>query len=263
MLRGVDQKVLAGHSYIGAMRVAVEVCVASVEEAQVASDLGVDSVEVCNWLACGGVTPGSGLVDTIRGLVACQVRVLVRPTPGGFVYSVPESAALLTDAEVFGGGGLGLVTGALDTTGLPHANLLDLVRTAAPESELTFHRAIDVCSDPVRAADVCMDHGISRILTSGAATLAMDGIPMLCALIQRCGPNCQVAVAGGVGPGNVVELIERTGLQEVHFAAQRPVHTSAASVSMSSVHDTHQFLTEPDAAKIEGVLNALIKAGLR
>ncbi|MBK7483046.1 MAG: hypothetical protein IPI72_09945 [Flavobacteriales bacterium] len=39
-------------------------------------------VEVCTWLDCGGVTPSSGLIDTVRGAkVRIPVRVLVRPGP--------------------------------------------------------------------------------------------------------------------------------------------------------------------------------------
>jgi copper homeostasis protein len=245
------------------MRVAVEVCVASVEEAQAAAELGADSVEVCSWLSCGGITPGSGLVDTIRGVADLTVRVLVRPSPGGFRYSTLEHAILLTDAEVFGGGGLGLVTGSLDEHGLPHFNLLRELRRAAPESELTFHRAIDVSSDPLKALDRCLESGLDRILTSGAATLAMDGIPLLKEMVTRSQGRCELAIAGGIGPANVVELVERTGAREVHFAAQRPAPALADTVSMSSTHSTKQFLTVPDRSKIEGVLNALTKAGLR
>ncbi len=51
------------------MQVNVEVCITSVEEAITAEECGATSVEVCTWLDCGGVTPSSGLVDTVRGAV--------------------------------------------------------------------------------------------------------------------------------------------------------------------------------------------------
>jgi copper homeostasis protein len=95
------------------MRVAVEICVTSVAEALAAERAGADSVEICTWLACGGVTPSSGLVDAVRTAVRIPARVLVRPTPDGFVYDPASLHALLLDAEIFGGGAIGLVTGAL------------------------------------------------------------------------------------------------------------------------------------------------------
>ena len=79
------------------MQVQVEVCVASVEEAEVAVSCGADRLEICSWLACGGITPSSGLVDTVRNAVRVPVRVLVRPTAGGFDYSASETAVLLKE----------------------------------------------------------------------------------------------------------------------------------------------------------------------
>lgn len=245
------------------MQVQVEVCVASVEEAEVAVSSGADRVEICSWLGCGGITPSSGLVDTIRNAVRVPVRVLVRPTPGGFQYSASETAVLLTDAEVFGGGALGLVTGLLNADGSIDAPIMRTLMSLAPESEITFHRAIDRSADPIRIFDTCLELGIDRILTSGGTTLAMDGVDVIQQLIRHAGERCAVAIAGGVRPENVVELVDRTGAQEVHFAAQRPLNLPLHGASMSSSQAGVNFGTEPDRAKIEGVMNALLKAGLR
>ncbi|HQV76591.1 MAG: hypothetical protein KBA60_04695 [Flavobacteriales bacterium] len=245
------------------MAIAVEVCVTSVEEAVAAQALGADSVEVCSWLACGGITPSSGLVDSIRVAVSIHVRVLIRTTPAGFVYTPAESRVLLTDAEVFGGGALSLVTGALTASGDLDQTLMRSVKEVAPESEVTFHRAIDVALDPIRIVDQCLALGIDRVLTSGGRTSAMDGIAGIKAIMTRCNGQFQVAIGGGVNPKNVVELVERTGAQEVHFSAQRALHRPQAGAAMSASSAGFDFGTEPDIAKIEGVLNELVKAGLR
>ncbi len=245
------------------MRVAVEVCVASFAEAQAAAEAGADSVEVCTWLACGGVTPSNGLVDAIRGALAVPVRVLIRPTPGGFVYGPAEAHALLTDAEVFGGGALGLVTGALTSAGHADAGLMRKVLHAAPESEVTFHRAIDHAPDMLHALDACLELGVHRVLTSGGETIALDGVERLKAMVARAGGRLVIAAAGGINPENVVELVQRTGVSEIHFAAQKPVPGAPKGAAMSSANAGLSFETEPDRAKISGVLNALVKAGLR
>ncbi|MCC6541965.1 MAG: copper homeostasis protein CutC, partial [Flavobacteriales bacterium] len=59
------------------MRVTVEVCVTTVEEAVAAEQAGADGVEICSWLASGGITPSSGLVDAVRTAVRIPARVLV------------------------------------------------------------------------------------------------------------------------------------------------------------------------------------------
>ncbi len=245
------------------MQVNVEVCITSVEEAITAEECGATSVEVCTWLDCGGVTPSSGLVDTVRGAVRIPVRVLVRPGPGSFTYSPAETNALLTDAEIFGGGALGLVTGAIDGQGEVEQRILEAVKRLAPESEITFHRAIDHLADPLRVVESCVELGIDRILTSGGAGLAVDGIPTLIRIIERAGDRIEIAVAGGIDPENVLRIVEQTGAREVHFAAQRRVPGQMKGPALSSAGGNVQFDVIPDRAKIEGVMNALVKAGLR
>ncbi|MBK8497951.1 MAG: copper homeostasis protein CutC [Flavobacteriales bacterium] len=245
------------------MPVLVEVCVTSMEEAVAAEACGADGVELCSWLACGGITPSSGLVDAVRGAVRIPVRVLVRPTPGGFVYNDAEVHALLTDAEILGGGAIGLVSGGLLADGSASMELMHAVKQVAPESEITFHRAIDHALDPMAVLAECMGAGIDRILTSGGSTLAMDGAGLISQLVKRAGDRFIVAAAGGINAGNVVELIERTGVPEIHFAAQRPKSVPVHAVAMSSANQGMRFDVEPDRDKIEGVMNALAKAGLR
>lgn len=245
------------------MRVNVEVCVTSVREAQAAEGRGADGVELCTWLACGGVTPSSGLVDAVRGSLQLPVRVLVRPKPDGFVHDAIERHALLTDAEILGGGAIGLVTGGLLGNGDADIELMRAVQALAPESEVTFHRAIDRARDPLAVLEGCMELGVQRILTSGARTLAIDGADLIGRLVQRAGDRVLIAAAGGINPSNVVELVERTGVSEVHFAAQKPSAGKEVGAAMSSTATGVSFATEPDLEKIEGVLNALLKAGLR
>jgi copper homeostasis protein len=170
---------------------------------------------------------------------------------------------LLTDAEVFGGGALGLVTGALDERGEVEKRVLEAVKRLAPESEITFHRAIDHSADPLRVVESCVELGIDRILTSGGAGLAVDGIPTLIRIIERAGDRIEIAVAGGVGPENVVRIVGETGAREIHFAAQMPAPGKAKGPALSSAGGNARFEVIPDRAKIEGVMNALVKAGLR
>ncbi len=245
------------------MRVLVEVCVTGLSEALVAQECGADSVELCTWLACGGITPSSGTVDAVRSAVRIPVRVLVRPTPGGFTYTDPEVHALLTDAEILGGGAIPLVTGALMADGGPNMELMSAVASLAPESELTFHRAIDRSRSPMQVLDACLANGVDRILTSGSNSLAVEGIPVIRSLVERAGSELVIAAAGGLNADNVVRVIEQTGVTEVHFAAQRPKVVGVHGVSLSSTASDGDFEVEPDRAKIEAVMNALVKAGFR
>lgn len=248
-------------------RVRVEVCVTSAAEALAAEAAGADTVELCSALADGGVTPGIGLVDRLMRTLRIPVRVLVRPRVGDFVYDAMDRAVLEADVQ-----GLlrlpalpHIVTGALTEEGLPDRTWLMAVRHAAPGAGITFHRAIDHARDPLEALEQGLEAGVRRILTSGGAARAVDGEAVLAAMEERAQRSgAVVAAAGGIGPADVVRLVERTGVREVHFAAQRRVPaTASGKPSLSSGGDTNAFTVVPDTAKIDGVLEALDKAGLR
>lgn len=235
----------------------------SVEEGLQAARSGVDSVEICSWLACGGVTPSYGLVNTMKERLTVPLRVLVRPGPGGFVYNEDQRQVILRDCMLIGMSQVGLVIGALDEQGAPASSLLKVIRLAAPDNEITFHRAIDHAADLAAAVGICGEHGVRRILTSGGATLAVDALDMLKAMVKGAGEHVRIAVAGGVNPENVVRIVESTGAREVHFAAQRTVAHASDKAAMSSTYAGMSFETMLDEAKVEGVLEALAKAGLR
>ena len=250
------------------MRVNVEVCVTSIEEALAAAKAGADSVELCSWLACGGLTPGPGLVSMTREVLkdmATKRRVLIRPGPGGFRYTPEERQVIMRDTLLLSVADdeAGIVTGALTEDGSVDARLMEVVKSALGERGSTFHRAIDHASDKLAALDQCIAFGAQRVLTSGGETLALDGAAMLKQMVERAGEKLVIAAAGGINAGNVVELVEKTGVTEVHFSAQKPKDTKPSGAAMSSANVGVNFEIVPDVAKIEGVLNALVKAGLR
>lgn len=250
------------------MRVSIEVCVTTVDQAVAAANHGADSVELCTWLACGGVTPGPGLLSLVRERLKdmpVKRRVLVRPGPGGFRYSTDERQIIMRDALLLSVADdeAAVVTGALGEDGLVDVQLMELVKATLTQRAFTFHRAMDHASDKLAALEQCIALGIGRVLTSGGETLAMDGAAMLKRMVERAGEKLVIAAAGGINAANVVELVEKTGVTEVHFSAQKAKTGKPLGAAMSSSHAEVNFETEPDVEKIEGVMNALSKAGLR
>lgn len=235
------------------MSVRVEVCVTSLAEALAAEGAGVDTIEVCGWLACGGITPSFGLLNLMQERVRVRKRILVRPNPGSFRYVADDRQVLLRDVMMSGVGDrdCGIVCGALGADALPDVDLTRAMRLAAAGRELTFHRAIDRSADPVRALEMIMLLDIQRVLTSGGASGAREGTAVIAEMVRHAEGALIIAAAGGIAPGNVVELVERTGVREVHFSAQMPRAGG------------DRFDVDPDVGKIDGVLNALAKAGLR
>ena len=74
----------------------IELCAASQEAIQIASDLKIDRIELCQNLEQGGMTPSPGLIDYALAF-GVETHVLIRPRPGGFRYNQDEQEIILRD----------------------------------------------------------------------------------------------------------------------------------------------------------------------
>lgn len=202
-----------------------------------AQRIGCDRIELCTAALDGGLTPSHGLI-TEAVSQSPDLHVLIRPRGGDFTYTTTEIDAMIADAaHAVELGAAGVVSGVLTTDGR-----VDKAATAAlvdVANEFTFHRAIDVCADPLAALEVLRDLGIRRVLTSGAAPTASAGAGLIAELVRRAGPDLTVMAGGGVRPDNVLALLRATGVQDVHAAPRRPVpgRPSSTRVSFASAPD--------------------------
>ena len=201
----------------------LEIAVQDPAGARLARAAGADRVELCCALSTGGLTPSIGLVESVVEAVDAApgfVQVLVRPREGGFVYDAGEIRTTVRDVEALRGTGVGgVVVGALDRDGqLDAAAMADLVE-AAGDMAVTFHRAIDVCPEPLRLLDQLLELGVDRILTSGGAVRSLDGMGVIAALAERAGNRLQISAGGGVGITDIPALLG-AGADSVHLSAR-------------------------------------------
>jgi copper homeostasis protein len=211
-----------------APRVRLEIAVQDAAGARVAAQGGADRVELCAALAgTGGLTPSAGMVAAVSAALrgsGVGVHVLVRPRAGGFTFSADELDIQLRDVRaVLDAGADGVVVGALDTSGEVDVAALDALVAAAGGAEITFHRAIDQLADPVRAMTALARAGVHRVLTSGGAARAGDGLTVLGALAHEGrGLGVEVMAGGGVRVDDIAELVS-AGVDAVHLSARRTV----------------------------------------
>jgi len=191
--------------------------VASVDEALAAVAEGADRLELASFDVEGGVTPAEDLMRAVIRRVTVPVMVLVRPRGGGFRYSDPELTVMEGQIAVARrAGAVGVVIGALTADRrVDQVAMLRLLSAARPLA-VTFHRAIDVTPDPVAALDPLMALGVERVLTSGGRATALEGAEVIRRMVERAGADLMVMAGGGVRRDNVGELVERTGVREVH-----------------------------------------------
>jgi copper homeostasis protein len=220
----------------------LEICVDSVESAMAAERGGGHRVELCSDLLEGGVTPGAGLIASVRRRVGIELFVIVRPRGGDFCYSDIEFEVMREEiGQARRLGADGIVLGLLDLQGrvdVPRTS--ELVELARP-LPVTFHRAIDMTPDLSAALMDVLETGATRILTSGGAPNVTRGTPQIARMVQAAKGRIAIMAGGGISAENIAAVAEATGVIEFHSSARTafrsPVRFRKEGMAMGEVGD--------------------------
>ena len=212
----------------------IECCCTDAGEATAAQDGGARRVELCEDLACGGVTPSEENIKSTLSSVSLPVNVLIRPRGGNFVYDEAEKQKMLDSVRLCRNLGVnGVVIGALDSQGNVDREIIGRLMAEAGSLHVTFHRAFDECSDPFKALEDIISLGCERLLTAGHAQDVSQGAKMLKSLAEAAGDRIVIMAGSGVRPWNISELEQLTHLKEYHSSAHgKEGRTSKETVSL-------------------------------
>jgi copper homeostasis protein len=199
------------------MKILIEAAVESLEDALAAVAGGAHRLELCADLDAGGTTPDRALIVGVLARVKVPVVVMIRPRAGGFVYSRDELEHMRREvALALVLGAAGVVFGALTEDRRVDERAVRGLMRAAHGLPVTFHRAIDETADPLASLDTLRSLGVARVLSSGGAPAAVDGADTIAAMVGRAAGSMSIVAGGGVRWYNVVELVRRSGVREVH-----------------------------------------------
>lgn len=238
------------------MPVLIEACVDSVASALAAERGGAGRLELCDALHDGGTTPSAGMIAAVKAAVRIPVFVIVRPRGGGFVYTYEEEAVMRLDIEAARMlGADGIVVGALTSDARVDEEQMRTLVAAAKDLPVTFHRAFDYARDRDEALETLMRLGVTRVLTSGGASSAIDGVEAIRALAKRGAGRIAVMAGGGVREETVQEVVHRSGVQEVHVrgtrAARMPMKPFPSGMRLrKGLPDDEQVWEETDERRI-------------
>ena len=201
----------------------LEICADSIDSALAAQRGGAQRIEMCASLLEGGLTPSVGVLRTVRDLLSVELFVMIRPRGGDFCYSETELLAMKEDIRVVRSlGADGVVLGLLDPDGrVDIVRTRELVELARP-LEVTFHRAFDVSAELERSLEDIILTGASRILTSGGAPTAPEGLEEIRKLTRAARDRIVILAGSGINSRNVAQVISATGVTEVHASAKEP-----------------------------------------
>jgi copper homeostasis protein len=91
----------------------------------------------------------------------------------------------------------------------------ELVEEARPLA-VTFHRAYDACVDLLQSLEHVIETGAARILTSGGALTAPEGLGVLSSLVTAAQERIIVLPGGGINASNIANVAQGTGAREFH-----------------------------------------------
>lgn len=204
----------------------LEICANSVVSCLAAQEGGAYRVELCAGIPEGGTTPSHGEIALARELLKIRLNVIIRPRGGDFLYSDLEHRVMLRDIETARALGVdGIVIGCLTPEGeVDMARNRELIE-AAGEMSVTFHRAFDMCPNPLDSLERIIELGCDRILTSGQEPKAEQGVPLLKKLVEQAEERIIIMPGSGINYRNIAAIARESGAEEFHLSAREPVES--------------------------------------
>jgi copper homeostasis protein len=249
--------------YLSGMKYKLEICVDNVDSALDADNAGADRVELCDNLSEGGTTPGYGKIISARNNLKISLNVIIRPRGGDFLYTDLEYDIMRREIDICGVCGVdGIVLGILKPDGT-----IDIERTArlieiAHPMTATFHRAFDMCADPVRGLEDVIDTGATRLLTSGQKNKAGEGSELICQLVKQADNRIIIMPGSGINESNILQIAKVTGAEEFHLSGRKVIDSRMIyrkqGISMGGFKGIPEFSRMvTDTEKIKRIINIL------
>lgn len=204
----------------------LEVSTYNIEGVIAARQYGVSRLELCSNIKEGGVTPSYGFIRAAVETGHPNICIIVRPRGGDFLYTSQEFEMMQYDILNARQLGVhGVVSGVLHADGsIDKARTKQLVDLARP-MKFTFHRAFDMCNNPVQALNDLIEIGVDTILTSGMENTAIQGKKVLKELIAQANGRIEILAGSGVNAENMAELYFDAGVVHFHMSAVKDIQS--------------------------------------
>lgn len=192
-----------------------EVAVGSISEAIQAEFQGADRIELCDNLLEGGTTPSYGTIVQAKKALHIPLVVMIRPRGGNFIYTDLEFNTMLEDIKICADLNVdSIAIGMLTKDNQVDWPKLKQVLAIKKNLKITFHKAIDEVDDYQKTVLKLHELRVDRILTSGKAQKAIDGLALINTIDQIA--DLEVVVAGKVTADNIDYLKDNLNTLSFH-----------------------------------------------
>jgi copper homeostasis protein len=142
---------------------------------------------------------------------------MIRPRAGDFIYSSAELDVMTNDIYFAASAGLaGVVFGASLADGRLDTEALITLCNAVGTMPRTLHRAFDLVPDMAEAIELAIECGFERILSSGRAASALEGVDDLAEAIRIADNRISIMPGAGVNLDTIDQILSRLAVLEVH-----------------------------------------------
>ena len=240
----------------------IEVCAFSLESCLAAEKGGANRLELCGSMYEGGTTPSAGLMHMAKQQVSLEIHAMIRPRGGDFCYSDDEISVMQADVTVAKELGCdGVVLGILQPNGQVNIEQTKAFVALAKPMRVTFHRAIDMTPDYLKALEDIIETGCERILTSGQKNTAIEGIEAIRDLVQQANGRIEIMAGSGVNTHNAQTLVH-TGVNALHLTGKSVRDSEMIyrkeGISMGGLSEVPEHeIVYSDFVKIRAVVNML------
>ena len=248
----------------------VEICCGSYYDAKQAALGGAERIELNSALMLGGLTPTESTLCMVKEeFPSLKVVAMVRPRGAGFCYTEEEFQVMMKECEsLVRCGADGIAFGCLqaDASLDEQRNLRLTEKIRNMGGEAVFHRAFDCSKDPFAAMERLIAMGVTRVLTSGLKPKAAEGREMLKKLQADYGKDIQILAGSGVNADNAAELMEYTGLHQVHSSCkawETDPTTVQNGISYSIADGEHTFEYDVVSSELVQKLVSRVREGTR
>ncbi len=236
-------------------KILLEICVDDAAGFEAAVAGGADRIELCSALSVGGLTPSIGLIK-FAAKFPIPTYAMVRPRAGDFVYSADEIEMMQADiASVRECGLAGIVIGASKVDGTLNSSQLRALIAQANGLGLSLHRAFDLVTDFHSAIDTAIELGFERVLTSGGATSASEGIATLSDCMNYAAGRIKIMPGGGINVAAALTLLDKLPVQELHASCSTIIIQNNSRLSELGFFEVGSKVT--DQSKVQALRKVL------
>jgi copper homeostasis protein len=162
------------------------------------------------------------------------------------------------DVEAARNAGLaGVVLGASLPDGRLDRMVLQTLVKAAEGLDMTLHRAFDLVPNIPDAVEIAVKLGFTRILTSGGARTALEGLAGLKQAIAAANGRISIMPGSGVSAANASEFLALQ-VAELHASCSSPAVTVSGSLLDFGFH--FEAARRTDAEKVKALRAAISSA---